>query len=73
MITALILRKFGRFSERTLKLAPFTVITGPRRRLAQGGPGVFAAPFGDMMLSGCFGLVAAFLELENYPVNLADY
>ena len=51
----------------------FTVITGPRRRLAQGGPGVFAAPFGDMMLSGCFGLVAAFLELENYPVNLADY
>ena len=51
----------------------FTVITGPRRRLAQGWPGVFAAPFGDMMLSGCFGLVAAFLELENYPVNLADY
>jgi len=51
----------------------FTVITGPRRRLAQGWPGVFASPFGDMMLSGCFGLVAAFLELENYPVNLADY
>ncbi|MDP2046309.1 MAG: DUF1786 family protein, partial [Deltaproteobacteria bacterium] len=51
----------------------FTVVTGPRRRLAHGGPGVFAAPFGDMMLSGCFGLVAAFLELENYPVNLVDY
>jgi uncharacterized protein (DUF1786 family) len=51
----------------------FTVITGPRRRLAAGLPGVFAAPFGDMMLSGCFGLVAAFLELEKYPVNLADY
>jgi uncharacterized protein (DUF1786 family) len=51
----------------------FNVITGPRRRLAQGWPGVFAAPFGDMMLSGCFGLVAAFLELENYPINLADY
>ena len=51
----------------------FTVITGPRRRLAAGLPGVFAAPFGDMMLSGCFGLVAAFLELENYPVHLADY
>jgi uncharacterized protein (DUF1786 family) len=50
----------------------FTVITGPRRRLAAGLPGVFAAPLGDMMLSGCFGLVAAFLELENYPVNLAD-
>jgi uncharacterized protein (DUF1786 family) len=51
----------------------FTVITGPRRRLAQGWPGIFASPFGDMMLSGCFGLVAAFLELENYPVNLADF
>ena len=51
----------------------FTVITGPRRRLARGWPGVVAAPFGDMMLSGCFGLVAAFLELDNYPVNLADY
>ena len=43
----------------------FTVVTGPRRRLARGGPGVEAAPFGDMMLSGCFGLVAAFLELEQ--------
>ena len=51
----------------------FTVITGPRRRLAQGWPGIFAAPFGDMMLSGCFGLMAAFLELENYPLDLADY
>jgi uncharacterized protein (DUF1786 family) len=51
----------------------FTVITGPRRRLARGWPGVEAAPFGDMMLSGCFGLAAAFLELENHPVNLADY
>jgi uncharacterized protein (DUF1786 family) len=51
----------------------FTVITGPRRRLARGWPGgIFAAPCGDMMLSGCFGLVAAFLEQEGYPVNLAD-
>ncbi len=49
----------------------FTVITGPRRRLTQGWPGILAAPFGDTMLSGCFGLVAAFLEMENYPVNLA--
>jgi uncharacterized protein (DUF1786 family) len=50
----------------------FTVITGPCRRLAQGWPGVMAAPFGDMMLSGCFGLVAAFLEQEGYPADLAD-
>ncbi len=51
----------------------FTVITGPRRRLAQGWPGVFAVPLGDMMLTGCFGLVAAFLEMEQLPVLLTDY
>jgi uncharacterized protein (DUF1786 family) len=50
----------------------FTIITGPRRRLAQNWPGVFAAPFGDMMLSGCFGLVAAFLEAAGYPATLAE-
>jgi uncharacterized protein (DUF1786 family) len=51
----------------------FTVITGPRRRLAQGWPGVYAAPFGDMMLSGCFGLAAAFLELRGYAMSLTEY
>jgi len=50
----------------------FTIITGPRRRLARGWPGVFAAPLGDMMLTGCFGLVAAFLEMERLPVSLGD-
>jgi len=50
----------------------FTVITGPRRRLARGWPdGVFAAPGGDLMLTGCFGLVAAFLERQQFPVNFA--
>jgi uncharacterized protein (DUF1786 family) len=49
----------------------FTVITGPRRRLLHGWPGVFVAPYGDMMLTGCFGLVAAFLEREGYPAELA--
>ena len=39
----------------------FMAITGPRRQLAQG-LGYFAAPNGDMMLSGCFGLVAAVKE-----------
>jgi uncharacterized protein (DUF1786 family) len=44
----------------------FTVITGPQRRLARGWPGgVLAAPLGDMMLTGCFGLVAAFFEAHN--------
>lgn len=51
----------------------FTVVTGPQRRLARGWPGVFAAPLGDMMLTGCFGLVAAFLEMEQLPVSLAEY
>lgn len=51
----------------------FTIITGPRRRLARGWPGgVFAAPFGDMMLTGCFGLAAAFLEKENSSHLLPD-
>ncbi|MCL4500275.1 MAG: DUF1786 domain-containing protein [Deltaproteobacteria bacterium] len=50
----------------------FTVITGPQRRLARGGPGVFAAPLGDMMLTGCFGLMEAYLDLENLSVRLAD-
>jgi uncharacterized protein (DUF1786 family) len=37
------------------------VVTGPRRRLMLGSSlrPYFAAPFGDMMLSGCFGLLAA--------------
>ena len=35
------------------------VITGPQRRLARGLGWQTAVPFGDVMLSGCFGLVAA--------------
>ena len=44
---------------------PFDVIvTGPRRSIfAQASPfplhPYFAVPFGDMMISGCFGLLAA--------------
>ncbi len=39
-------------------------MTGPRRRLfdaaqADGLRPYFAAPFGDMMIAGCFGLLAA--------------
>jgi uncharacterized protein (DUF1786 family) len=51
----------------------FTVITGPQRRLAQGWPGIFAAPCGDMMLTGCFGLAAAFLEKANLPTKLLTF
>jgi uncharacterized protein (DUF1786 family) len=50
----------------------FTVITGPRRSLARGWPGVFAAPLGDMMLTGCFGLADAWLEKEGRPRILGE-
>uniref|UniRef100_A0A7C5ELE6 Pyruvate formate lyase-activating protein n=1 Tax=Desulfobacca acetoxidans TaxID=60893 RepID=A0A7C5ELE6_9BACT len=51
------------------RLTPFrfTVITGPQRKLARDWPGVFAAPLGDMMLTGCFGLADAWLEKNQLP------
>ena len=41
------------------------VVTGPRREIAKGSglPVRFAAPFGDMMLTGCYGLVQAWKEV----------
>ncbi|MBC7114717.1 MAG: DUF1786 domain-containing protein [Archaeoglobi archaeon] len=52
---ALILERAGRV-ERTL-------IVGPRREKIRnsGIEGEFPAPYGDMMLTGCFGLVRSFL------------
>jgi uncharacterized protein (DUF1786 family) len=42
-------------------------VTGPRRSLFSSGTGrlrpCFAAPFGDMMMAGCFGLLSAAAEL----------
>lgn len=37
------------------------VVTGPRRNLLRSSrrPKLFAAPFGDMMMSGCYGLIRA--------------
>jgi uncharacterized protein (DUF1786 family) len=35
------------------------VVTGPQRHLAKSLGCYFAAPYGDMMLSGCFGLIRA--------------
>ena len=37
----------------------FVAVTGPQRHMAQGTGWHFAVPYGDMMLSGPFGLVAA--------------
>jgi uncharacterized protein (DUF1786 family) len=41
------------------------VVTGPRRNLMRGSSlrPYFAVPFGDMMIAGCFGLLAATAEL----------
>ncbi len=43
---------------------PRIVVTGPRRNLLQPSAGVhFAVPFGDMMMAGCCGLLAAIADL----------
>lgn len=52
---------------------PFVSVTGPQRALMSGsnlGPH-FAAPHGDMMLTGCFGLVRAFaLRVETWSKEM---
>ncbi|TLN20236.1 hypothetical protein FDZ74_05565 [bacterium] len=47
------------------------VVTGPRRNMLRGSAlkPYFAVPFGDMMIAGCFGLLAATADV--YP-ELAD-
>ncbi len=44
----------------------FVAVTGPRRAMATGLGYHFAAPYGDMMLTGCFGLVAASRQTCGY-------
>ncbi|MBS3900488.1 MAG: DUF1786 domain-containing protein [Dethiobacter sp.] len=41
------------------------VVTGPRRALLSAGDYYFAAPQGNMMLMGCFGLIAAANSLKR--------
>ena len=45
----------------------FLAVTGPRRSLLRGSQfnPYFAVPYGDMMIAGCFGLLAALADL--YP------
>jgi uncharacterized protein (DUF1786 family) len=40
------------------------VVTGPRRGMVDQSRAILAAPHGNMMLSGCFGLLRAFLFLN---------
>jgi uncharacterized protein (DUF1786 family) len=46
---------------------PFVAVTGPQRRRARGSrlDAYMAAPHGDMMISGCFGMLRAFAY--RYP------
>ena len=52
----------------TAKQSPFShvAITGPNRENFAGLGGHMAAPFGDMMLTGCFGLVKAVREKADH-------
>ncbi|MBT9168889.1 MAG: hypothetical protein DDT19_02239 [Syntrophomonadaceae bacterium] len=45
--------------------AGLIVVTGPRRALLSAGDYYFAAPQGNMMLMGCFGLIAAADSLKR--------
>src|SRR5450756_3224071 len=51
-----------------LAALPFFV-TGPRRALLAGSalPLEYAVPYGDLMLTGCFGLLRAFAERGVTP------
>ena len=55
------------------KDVPFVSVTGPQRALMSGSnlKPHFAAPHGDMMLTGCFGLVRAFaLRVETWGTEI---
>jgi uncharacterized protein (DUF1786 family) len=46
-------------------MKPRLLVTGPRRHLLAGTKAEMAAPYGNMMLSGCFGLLRAYRYLNG--------
>ncbi|MDD5094189.1 MAG: DUF1786 family protein [Dehalococcoidia bacterium] len=57
----------------TSSTIPFLTVTGPQRQLMIGSGlhPYFAAPYGDMMLTGCFGLVRAFaLRVKSWQEEI---
>ena len=61
------------YSETPL-MNPAVVVTGPRRAMMRESKHqpYFAVPFGDMMIAGCFGLLAAMAEtIPNQEVRKA--
>jgi uncharacterized protein (DUF1786 family) len=68
------------YSQEPLSLDSYgsLVVTGPRRAMLAGSDlnPHFAVPFGDMMISGCFGLVAAVANVlpeTSEEINAALY
>lgn len=55
------------YNARPMPAPRFLAVTGPRRNLLRGSRHnpYFAVPYGDMMIAGCFGLLAAMTDL--YP------
>jgi uncharacterized protein (DUF1786 family) len=55
------------YNARPMPAPRFLAVTGPRRNLLRGSRHnpYFAVPYGDMMIAGCFGLLAALTDL--YP------
>lgn len=54
----------------------FLAVTGPRRTLMRGSrhQPYFAVPYGDMMATGCFGLLRAFVDVYpelSEPISLS--
>ncbi|MCJ7510596.1 MAG: DUF1786 domain-containing protein, partial [Dehalococcoidia bacterium] len=56
--------------DRPFNPHPFVAVTGPQRAKLRGSAlrPYFAVPHGDMMLSGCFGLVWAFAERHRQEI-----
>ncbi|MBF6601276.1 MAG: pyruvate formate lyase-activating protein [Dehalococcoidia bacterium] len=56
----------GAATERGDGVAPIVAVTGPQRGKLRGSElqPYFATPHGDMMISGCFGLLRAFGEVH---------
>ena len=54
----------GSFVLESRQKVPFLSVTGPKRALMSGSKlkPYFATPYGDMMLTGCFGLIRAFAQ-----------
>lgn len=57
------------------RLPAMVAVTGPRREKIRGTDlqPYFAAPYGDMMISGCFGLVRAFAEVHPWSREAIEH